>query len=472
MGTMNSAFPLHIFRAYDIRGKVSLLNDGVIEAVAHALAQQYLAAGQTRVAIGYDARLYSPSYAALFEQSFEHYQIQATVIGCCSSPMLYFIAQAFDGNGVMITASHNPKDDNGVKWVIQNLPPSPEMIQQVGVAAHQVFKTSDQPLVLQQHQIQPDFQQQYIQALLSDIKLKRPFKIVVDGLHGSAGALAVNVLQQLKCEVIGLRCDPNGHFPDHAPDPSVDAHLQSLSQAVIVHQADFGIALDGDGDRLVMVDALGKIIRADQLLCLFAEICLKDHQNAEFVFDVKCSTLIQRTVKVLGGQAVMIRTGSSFLRRYLFESEKRAVFGGEYAGHYVFNDQRGRGYDDGLYAALRIMEYLAETQQSLAQALQDYPERFGTEDIYISTHGAGQQPVLASVEKQSQQFDAQIRKIDGIRLDFDDGFGIIRASNTGDYFTLRFDADSAERLNEIRQLFVVMLQDQYPLIAQDILDAQ
>ncbi|ANF81208.1 phosphomannomutase [Acinetobacter sp. NCu2D-2] len=469
---MNAVFPLHIFRAYDIRGKVSLLNEGVIEAIAHALAQQYVAAGQTRVAVGYDARLYSPAYAALIENIFKQYQLDVSIIGCCSSPMLYSIAKEFDGNGIMVTASHNPKDDNGIKWIVQNLPPCPDTIQQIGQSTEKMYSNNFQKVELQVHQPKAEFLKLYQDQLTRDIHITHSFKVVIDGLHGSAGAIAQDVLKKLNCEVIALRCDPNGNFPDHAPDPSVDAHLQLLQKAVVDNSADFGMALDGDGDRLVLVDAHGKIIRADRLLCLFAKICLNQQPNAEFVYDVKCSTLVHRTVLQQGGQPVMIRTGSSFLRRYLAASEKKAVFGGEYAGHYVFNDARGGGYDDGLYAALRIMEYLSQTHQRLDEALAEYPERFGTQDLYISTHGATQQAVLACVEKRSAQFAAQISKIDGIRLDFTDGFGIIRASNTGDYFTLRFDADTAERLDQIRQLFVSMLEDDFPDIAHDILDAQ
>lgn len=471
MGVMNQAFPMHIFRAYDIRGKVSVLNPSVITSIAHALAQQYLAAGQTRMAIGYDARLSSPDYAQAIHAVFQSYALDARIIGCCSSPMLYFIAKAFDGNGVMVTASHNPKDDNGIKWIIQDLPPCPQMIQQVGLNAIQYSPTT----FIQNrdsHQYHNDYIALYEQALCDDIQLKQSFHVVIDGLHGSAGYIAARILKKLGCTVDELRCSPNGEFPDHAPDPSVDAHLQLLSRTVVEKQADLGIALDGDGDRLVMVDGQGRIIRADQLLCLFAEMCLSDQPHHEFVFDVKCSTLVRNTVRHLGGTPVMIRTGSSFLRTYLSQSNHHAIFGGEYAGHYVFNDQRGGGYDDGLYAALRIMEYLSSIEKKLEQVLSAYPNRFGTEDLYISTHHALPTELLAWVKSQSQHLNAQISEIDGIRLDFDDGFGIIRASNTGEYFTLRFDADSAERLNEIRHVFVSMLQDQYPLIARDILDAQ
>ena len=472
MGSMNHPFPMHIFRAYDIRGKVSLLGAGIIDAIAHGLAQQYQAAGQTRVAIGYDARISSPAFADIIARIFKDYSLEATIIGCCSSPMLYFTARQFDGNGIMVTASHNPKEDNGIKWIIDGEPPCPEMIQQVAQLAKSHCDSQLLGLAELPHQIIPEFCLQYQQGILEDIQLKRSFKVILDGLHGSAGRCADLVLRKMGCEVTALRCEANGHFPDHAPDPSQDKHLETLRQTVMQQQADLGIALDGDGDRLVLVDEQGQIITADQLLCLFAEICLSDSAPRQFVYDVKCSTLVRDTVQRLGGEPVMIRTGSSFLRTYLNQSQHQAIFGGEYAGHYVFNDGRGWGYDDGLYAALRVMEYLDQTGQTLAQALAAYPKRHGTEDLYISTRQVRPVELLNSVEQQSARINAQISKIDGIRLDFEDGFGIIRASNTGEYFTVRFDANNAQGLNEIRHLFVAMLRDRYPEIAQDILDAQ
>ena len=472
MGSMNHPFPMHIFRAYDIRGKVSLLGAGIIDAIAHGLAQQYQAAGQTRVAIGYDARISSPAFADTIARIFKDYSLEATIVGCCSSPMLYFTARQFDGNGIMVTASHNPKEDNGIKWIIDGEPPCPEMIQQVAQLAKSHCDSQLLGLAELPHQIIPEFCLQYQQGILEDIQLKRSFKVILDGLHGSAGRCADLVLRKIGCEVIALRCEANGHFPDHAPDPSQDKHLETLRQTVMQQQADLGIALDGDGDRLVLVDEQGQIITADQLLCLFAEICLSDSAPRQFVYDVKCSTLVRDTVQRLGGEPVMIRTGSSFLRTYLNQSQHQAIFGGEYAGHYVFNDGRGWGYDDGLYAALRVMEYLDQTGQTLAQALAAYPKRHGTEDLYISTRQVRPVELLNFVEQQSARINAQISKIDGIRLDFEDGFGIIRASNTGEYFTVRFDANNAQGLNEIRHLFVAMLRDRYPEIAQDILDAQ
>lgn len=467
-------FPLNIFRAYDIRGKLSNLTPNIICSIAYALASQYKNAEQTHVVIGYDARLTSPTYANILQYIFEQQGLQVTNIGCCSSPMMYYIARDFGGNGVMVTASHNPKSDNGIKWILKGEPPTPETIQQVGQFAQISIPNLEDILHSKntEHHIVPKYCLQYQQALISDIQLARPLKIVLDGLHGSAGRCAKLVLEKLGCEVIALRCEANGHFPDHAPDPSHAEHLVKLQAAIVAEKADLGIALDGDGDRLVLLDEQSHIISPDRLLSLFAQICLLQHPHKEIVFDVKCSRMVADTVQRLDGQAKMIRTGSSFLRAYLSQSKGSAVFGGEYAGHYVFNDGRGFGYDDGLYAALRVMEYLIQSNAAtLSELLAAYPERYCTEDTYIGTHDADPKQVLNDIEILSHRLGARLSKIDGVRLDFDDGFGIIRASNTGEYFTVRFDADNQNRLIEIRQKFVSMLQDQYPQIAQELAQA-
>lgn len=467
-------FPLSIFRAYDIRGKLSNLTPTIIRSIAHALAFQYKKYGQHQIVIGYDARLTSPTYADILQHILEKQGFEVINIGCCSSPMMYYIARDFGGNGIMVTASHNPKSDNGIKWILKGEPPSPEVIQEVGLFAQNIpikvdYQIRDETIT---HQVIPHYCLQYQQSLLDDIQLARPLKVVLDGLHGSAGRCAKVVLEKLGCDVIALRCDANGHFPDHAPDPSHAEHLRRLQQLIIEHQADIGIALDGDGDRVVLLDENATIISPDRLLSLFAQICLKQHPQKEIVFDVKCSQMVAETVQKLHGQAKMIRTGSSFLRAYLSQSKGNAVFGGEYAGHYVFNDGRGFGYDDGLYAALRVMEYLTQSDEAnLSALLEIYPERYCTEDTYISTHDINPKQVLNDIEIQSHRLGARLSKIDGVRLDFDDGFGIIRASNTGEYFTVRFDADNPSRLSEIRQEFVSMMQEQYPQIAQELAQA-
>ena len=474
MNSYQNIFPKAIFRAYDIRGALSVFTPAIVRATAQALAEQFKQSGQQQLVLGYDARLSSPFYAQIIAEVCQQAGLSVIELGCCSSPQMYYLARNYGGNGIMVTASHNPKTDNGIKWIIQDAPPCPAMIQKIAEAAMKVYDPAGSTALADlPHRHKAEFCQLYQQALLKDIQVQRPLKVVLDGLHGSAGTCAQTVLKKLGCDVIGLRCQPDGNFPDHAPDPSQAAHLKQLQAAVLEHQAHLGIALDGDGDRVVVLDEHARIITADQLMSLFSQMCLETHPGHEVVFDVKCSSMVRNTVQELGGQPHMIRTGSSFLRKYLLESGGQAVFGGEYAGHYVFNDGRGFGYDDGLYAALRIIEYLGRSPVlQLSELLAHYPQRYCTEDTYISTHSTDPKTVLQEVEILSHRFGAQLSKIDGIRLDFQDGFGIIRASNTGEYFTVRFDADSPLSLDKIRYKFVSMLSERYPKIAQDILNAQ
>ncbi len=453
-----------IFRAYDIRGNVSIFDSTLVRKIAVALAKMYLVQGQTQVVVGYDARLTSHEYSQIVKEVLCNAGLQVISVGCVSSPVLYFSALAFAGNGVMLTASHNPVSDNGIKWLIQGLPPTAEEIQHIADLTEQNISVETTKLGQVTFY---DAYPAYSQFLTQDIKLKMPHRISLDGLHGSAGNMAQRALTKLGCDVDALHCEANGQFPLGAPDPSDKQRLALLRQSVLRHNAVMGIALDGDGDRVVVLDEFARIISPDRLMCLFAKICLLHHPQAEIVCDVKCSTILADTVRKYGGRFKMIRTGSSFLRHYL--AEHQAYFGGEYAGHYVFYDGRGKGFDDGLYAALRILEYLEQTAQSLSQALAEFPERIATADIYIDSLDIDSTAMLHYLEQQFKNDNViQLSKIDGIRLDFPYGFGIIRPSNTGEYFTVRFDADNAENLAYIRHTFSHRLRPSFPQIAQAI----
>ncbi|OUY07715.1 hypothetical protein CAP51_08245 [Acinetobacter populi] len=450
-----------IFRAYDIRGHVDLLTAELVYAIALALATEYREQQQKQVVLGYDARLSSPKNAEMMAQALTASGLDVIEIGCVSSPLLYFTALQHGGNGIMITASHNPAHDNGIKWLIKGLPPSPEQIQQVADRIEQQDFIQGNGCLTHGSALP-----HYIDFLRHDICLSKNLAISLEGLNGSAGAIALAVLQQFGCKVDALHCHADGHFPLGAPDPSHPERLQALAQSVITHQSLMGIALDGDGDRLVVVDEQGDYVSPDRLLCLFAKICLLQHANAEIVCDVKCSSKVGQTVQQYAGRLTMIRTGSSFLRNYLYRHQ--AIFGGEFAGHYVFNDGRGKGFDDGLYAALRLLEYLSSTKQRLSQVLAEFPERVASKDIYIACDGVDCQQILAQIEQSIDLNTVHLCKVDGIRLDFPFGFGIIRPSNTGEYFTVRFDADSPAHFDEIRQIFVTALGHKFSSIAQAI----
>lgn len=462
-----------IFRAYDIRGHVNDLTPEVVIAIAQALCAYYQQQQQHQIVIGYDARHYSLDYAKIMYYIFQEAGFTVKLIGQCSTPMMYFSAQSYGGNGIMVTASHNPKHDNGIKWIAKTHPPTPEQIQWVGQHAHHIFSTLPPNTLFKINQLPyppahfDHFYKSYQHYIQQDIQLPSSFKIVLDGLHGSAGHIAQRLLKAFNCEIISLRCQANGDFPDHAPDPSVNAHVQQLKQRVLSTHADLGIALDGDGDRLVLIDELGNIINADQCLCLFAELCLAHHPHHQIVYDVKCSTMVKHAILKHHGIPTMIRTGSSFLRQYLQDAQGHAVFAGEFSGHYAFFDGRGLGYDDAIYAALRVLEYLSQTQQTLSQVLYNYPKRFSSEDCYIPMYNYHPQHIFKELYDQAVSLqNVDISQIDGLRFDFKDGFIILRASNTADCFTVRFDADSKQRLYEIQHFLAHCLQQNYPEIAQ------
>lgn len=452
-----------IFRAYDIRGHVAVLNPSLVNKIAYRLGQAMKAKDAESIVVGFDARATSAEYAKIVEKELSDLGLNVISIGCVSSPLLYFTAQCYGGFGIMITASHNAVTDNGIKWLIAGLPPTPEQIQDLAYSIELENNQSklDKSGCVQHLEPLPA----YLDYLQQDIGALSNIKICVEGLNGSAGAIAKQALTTLGAVVIDLHCDANSEFPLGPPDPSCEQRLSFLKQSVLDHHADLGIALDGDGDRVVIVDEHARIISPDRLLSLFAKICLMAHPHKQIVCDVKCSSLVAKTTHQYGGELHMMRTGSSFLRNYLAQSHHYAVFGGEFAGHYVFNDGRGRGYDDGLYAALRVIEFIQQQAKPLSEILKEFPERIATEDLYIDCANADYDEICKYIQSNVPS-EAQIIQVDGLRLDFPFGFGIIRPSNTGEYFTVRFDADNKADFNYIKQIFVDALSPHYPSIAQ------
>lgn len=450
-----------VFRAYDIRGAIQDLPIDFVRAIGYSLASSYRQQQQMQIVVGYDARVTSAAYAKTIADALQSSGLEVIFIGLVSTPVLYHAALRYTGNGVMITASHNPVSDNGIKWLIQGLPPTPEQIQQAALQIGQQVVCTGQGRIDYVDAIQP-----YLLDLSQDIRLSKALHISLEGLHGSAGNIALHALQNCGCRVTALHCQANGHFPLGAPDPSDPKRLSELKQAVLNHGSVMGVALDGDGDRLVILDELGNYVSPDRLLSLFCKLCLQQHPHREIVSDVKCSTMIANTVVKYRGKFKMIRTGSSFLRNYI--ATHQAVFGGEYSGHYVFNDGRGKGFDDGLYAALRLLEYIGQTELSLSQLLTEFPERIASADVYLLHTGVVFSELAELIKQHAEQIQVHCSDIDGIRLDFPYGFGIIRPSNTGEYFTLRFDADTVANFQHIKEIFISSIQQRYPAMAQTI----
>ena len=366
----------------------------------------------------------------------------------------------------MVTASHNPADENGVKWLIQHRSPTPDAIQQLMQRIQHANFTEGLGQIISQ-----SFTDSYLSQLADDVLLSQPVHISIDGMNGSAGEVALAAFEAAGCEVSSLNIEANGMFPNGAPDPSNADFLQELSNDIVISGSRLGFAFDGDGDRLVVLDSQGKVVSPDHLITLFAKICLDSNPGSDIVFDVKCSRMVSTVVTQEGGRPIMVRTGNTFLREALANPENQAVFAGEFSGHYFFNDQRGHGQDDGLYAALRLLEWLDVQGQTLEDALAELPQRVSTPDLYLALEATNATELLNEFEQAASQLsDAKISTIDGIRLDFEYGFGIIRASNTGNFLTARFDADTSDNLQAIRSTFARLLQPLDERLAQLIVE--
>lgn len=461
-----SQFPAHLFRAYDIRGAIDDLSTELVGKIGRALAAQLRQQDQYQVVVGYDARTSSSGYARLIREACVASGLTVIDIGRVSTPLCYFAAARHDGNAIMVTASHNPAHENGMKWLIAHQSPSPEAIQQIKQ------RVIDQDFVEGLGVIHSQsYLDEYLSLLQDDIILSQPVRVSIDAMHGSAGEIALAAFNAAGCEVSSLNIEPNGMFPNGAPDPSKPEHLQELGNDIVISGSQIGFAFDGDGDRLVVMDQQGQIISPDYLISLFAKICLDSNPGSDILFDVKCSRMVSSIVSTEGGRPVMIRTGNTFLRQALRDPDYQAVFAGEFSGHYFFNDGRGHGQDDGIYAALRLLEWLDNRGQTLEEVLAELPVRVSTADLYLPLDDSIASEILETFATDAANVaDAKISTIDGIRLDFNHGFGIIRVSNTGHHLTARFDADTAENLRLIRNTFARLLREHNPRLAELILE--
>jgi phosphomannomutase/phosphoglucomutase len=458
---LNNGMPKHIFRAYDIRGKVSDLTAERMAPIARAIGSELRARGQIEVVVGYDARTTSEQYAKIMCEGLVACGMQVIDIGMVPTPVMHYAARQLQGNGVMITASHNPAEYNGVKWLMQQQSPLPEDIDTIYNRAEKKDFTEGKGKIRQQ-----SFTSDYLDDMLNDVILSENLNVVIDGMNGVMGEIAQQAIETAGCEVTDLDIKPNGEYPHGNPDPCEPNRLNELSQQMIISQADIGFAFDGDGDRMVAVTKDGTVVTSDQMIALFAIMILESKPGADVVFDVKCSRMVSQTITANGGRPIMSRSGNTFIRHAVMSQTSEVAFGGEYSGHYFFNDGRGHASDDGLYAALRLMEWLGQRGQSLDEVLRTLPTRVGTPDIYVPLDTDLPKNFFANLAIDAALIEgATLTTIDGVRLDFQDGFGIIRASNTGAFATLRFEAENDASLQHIRQVFHGLVNQNLPSLA-------
>ncbi|MBS0496982.1 MAG: phosphomannomutase/phosphoglucomutase [Proteobacteria bacterium] len=441
------AIPHEIFKAYDIRGIVGkTITAENVEKIGHAIGSEARARNLTAIAIGRDGRLSGPELSQALARGIRKSGIDVVDVGMVATPMLYFAAHELCRySGVMVTGSHNPPEYNGFKIVLGGQTLAANTIQALRLRIENNDLTQGAGNY-SEHNIAAT----YLQRITGDIKLARPIKIVVDCGNGVAGAYAPALYRGLGCQVTELFCDVDGSFPNHHPDPSVPDNLHDVIQALKTSDAEIGLAFDGDGDRLGIVTKDGHIINADRQLMLFAADVLSRNPGGKIIFDVKCTRNLAPWISQHGGTPVMWKTGHSFIKSKLIE--EKALLAGEMSGHLFFKE-RWYGFDDGLYAGARLLELLSR-EQDITATLKNLPDSLNTPELQVRTAEGENHTLIAQLQKNAT-FDnpQQVITTDGLRVEYRDGFGLARASNTTPVVVLRFEADNQAALQRIQEDF-------------------
>ncbi len=453
-----TAFPEHVFRAYDIRGLVgSEINEEFANRLGLALGTLAEEEGQQALVVGSDGRLSSASIKNALVKGLLDSGRDVIDIGLAPTPLMYFATHTTSTQtGVMVTASHNPADYNGFKITLAGKPLADDALLalQSRMEAGQ-FSSGAGRLAKQ------DVKSSYLDAVAGDIAISSPLKIVVDAGNGAAGDIGPRTLEALGCEVVRLYCDIDGNFPNHHPDPAVDENLADLQAKVLEEGADFGVAYDGDGDRLTVVAGNGEIVRNDLLLMMFAQDVVSRNPGADVVFDVKCSRHLTQLVSKHGGRPILWKTGHAFMRQKIMETG--ALLGGEFSGHVYFGE-RWFGFDDAVYATARLAEIVSGTGLDLLTLLEEYPQTANTPEIKIPVADDEKFNIIQELIEHAQFGNGKVTSLDGIRVDFNDGWGLLRASNTTPALTARFEGHDADALERIKQLFRDQLAEIAPAL--------
>ena len=451
-----------IFKAYDIRGVVpSTLTEEVAYHLGHAFGTHAAAHGETVVAVGRDGRLSGPALSQALIRGLVDVGVQVIDIGAATTPMLYFAASTLCASGIQVTGSHNPKDYNGFKMVLGGRAIYGDEIQSLRTIMQNETWVLKSGGSVKQVDVTADYQAR----IVSDIRLQRPMKIVVDCGNGIAGATAPSIFRAIGCEVIELFSEVDGNFPNHHPDPSKLDNLKDLLHALKNSDAEIGLAFDGDGDRLGIVTKDGNIIFPDRQMALFAQDVLSRVPGGTIVFDVKCSQRLAPAIRQAGGEPLMFKTGHSLIKAKM--KEINSPLGGEMSGH-IFFKERWFGFDDGTYAGCRLLEIVSKSADA-SLVLNALPTSFSTPELNVAcTEGephrvsAALLDLVASGNLPSPAFKPEVCAIDGLRIDWIDGFGLIRASNTTPVLVLRFEGHTPEALSRIEKDMLVLLRTVKP----------
>ncbi len=433
-----------IFREYDIRGVVEKdLTPEIVRLMGQTYGTYMREKGFKDLAVGRDCRLSSDAFRDVLVQGILSTGCHVTDIGVCPTPVYYFsLFHLKKDGGMMITASHNPADFNGFKVSVGNQTIYGEELQNFRRRIEKGGFTQGKGTLSSYEIMEP-----YLQYLQDDISIKRPIKVAIDGGNGTAGPVASKILRMLGCEVLELYCEMDGRFPNHHPDPTVPENLKDLIETVFREKAEIGLAFDGDGDRLGVVDKAGEIIWGDRLLILFARELLETHPGAAIISEVKASQTLYDDIARHGGKPIMWKTGHSLIKKKM--KDTGALLAGEMSGHLFFAD-RYFGYDDAIYASCRLLELLSKHEKGARELLADVPRTESTPEIRISCPDEKKFQIVEKVRSHYAK-DRDVIDIDGARILFEDGWGLVRASNTGPVLVLRFEAKDRQRLETIRK---------------------
>ena len=445
-----------IFKAYDIRGVVpSTINEDVAQSLGKAFGNAALQKGETTVVVGRDGRLSGPPISAALIRGLVSSGVNVINVGAVTTPMLYFAACTLATSGIQVTGSHNPKDYNGFKMVLAGRAIYGDDIQDLKRAMQVESAATATPGLVTQVDVSAAYQDRIVQG----IKLARPMKIVIDSGNGIAGASAPAIFRALGCEVIELFSDVDGNFPNHHPDPSKPENLRDLISALKTTGAELGLAFDGDGDRLGIVTQDGQNIYPDRQMMLFARDVLSRVPGGTVVFDVKCSQRLAPEITAAGGVPLMYKTGHSLIKAKM--KELNSPLGGEMSGH-IFFKERWYGFDDGTYAGARLLEIVSRSADAGA-VLNALPTSFSTPELNVACkEGEPHAVVEALIKAVNFAPPAQVNTIDGVRVDWPDGFGLIRASNTTPVLVLRFEGHTEAALKRIEADMLALLRSVKP----------
>ena len=449
-----------IFRAYDIRGLVDkTLFENDYYAIGRVFATLVREAGRDKVVVGRDVRHSSPIFYDAMTAGLSEGGIQVVYVGEVPTPVLNYVTKFIAPDGIMITASHNPKDYNGIKLYMDGVPLSAEVIQEIQLRINDNnLGHSHEPLPVET----TDVKARYIKEMKSRIQIGRPLKIVVDGGNGIAGVIVEDLYRALGMDVVPLFCEPDGDFPNHHPNPGDPKNLVDLQRKVQEEKADVGLAFDGDADRLGIVTSSGEIVWPDQIMLLLSKHLLSKKPGAKVVFDVKCENYLTDLILKWGGQPIMWQTGHSKIRRKMLSSE--AEIGGEMSGH-IFLPHYWYDFDDAFAAGAVLLQLVANEDVSLDDIISFIPKTYSTHELIVYVDEVRKFDIIDQFVESIDYTDVEINTIDGVRLSFKDGWAIIRASNTTNALTLRYSSLSQPRLEEIKMQIERKLQMIEPSIS-------